>query len=289
MVVFKPDPILTSNHKRVIAAPECGLKDQTRELLMTRDTLSLDGRVAMITGAARGMGREHALLMAERGADIIVNDLNADTAEETAEECRALGRKATAMACDNTDIERFVALIGEHEAEHGRVDILVNNAGIQGNKLSIEEIDEKIWHAMTDIKMKASFFAVRALVPGMKARKYGKIINTSSIFAMEGSFSMSHYTGAASGVLGYVKGWARELAPWNICVNAVAPGTVATELTINSMGWDVIKDFEKTVPMGRLADKKEIAYAVAWLASTETDFLTGQLISPNGGQTIVGI
>ncbi len=256
---------------------------------MTRDTLRLDGRVAMITGAARGMGREHALLMAERGADIIVNDLNADTAEETAKECRALGCKATAMACDNTDIERFVALIGEHEVKHGRVDILVNNAGIQGNKLSIEEVDEKIWHAMTDIKMKASFFAVRALVPGMKARKYGKIINTSSIFAMEGSFSMSHYTGAASGVLGYVKGWARELAPWNICVNAVAPGTVATELTINSMGWDVIKDFEKAVPMGRLADKKEIAYAVAWLASPETDFLTGQLISPNGGQTIVGI
>ena len=256
---------------------------------MTRDTLSLGGRVAMITGAARGMGREHALLMAERGADIIVNDLNADAAEETAEECRALGRKATVMACDNTDIKRFVALIGEHEATHGRVDILVNNAGIQGNKLTIEEIDEDIWHAMTDIKMKATFFAVRALVPGMKERRYGKIINTSSIFAMEGSFSMSHYTGAASGVLGYVKGWARELAPWNICVNAVAPGTVATELTINSMGWDVIKDFEKTVPMGRLADKKEIAYAVAWLASPETDFLTGQLISPNGGQTIVGI
>ncbi|CAN0555646.1 unnamed protein product [Laminaria digitata] len=256
---------------------------------MTRDTLSLDGRVAMITGAARGMGREHALLMAERGADVIINDLSADAAEETAEECRALGRKATVMACDNTDIERFVALIGEHEADHGRVDILVNNAGIQGNKLTIEEIDEDIWHAMTDIKMKASFFAVRALVPGMKARKYGKIVNTSSIFAMEGSFSMSHYTGAASGVLGYVKGWARELAPWNICVNAVAPGTVATELTINSMGWDVIRDFEKTVPMGRLADKKEIAYAVAWLASPETDFLTGQLISPNGGQTIVGI
>ena len=256
---------------------------------MTRDTLSLGGRVAMITGAARGMGREHALLMAERGADIIVNDLNADAAEETAEECRALGRKATVMACDNTDIKRFVTLIGEHEATHGRVDILVNNAGIQGNKLTIEEIDEDIWHAMTDIKMKATFFAVRALVPGMKERRYGKIINTSSIFAMEGSFSMSHYTGAASGVLGYVKGWARELAPWNICVNAVAPGTVATELTINSMGWDVIKDFEKTVPMGRLADKKEIAYAVAWLASPETDFLTGQLISPNGGQTIVGI
>jgi len=256
---------------------------------MTRDTLSLGGRVAMITGAARGMGREHALLMAERGADLILNDLNPETLAATAEDCRALGRKVSEMACDNTDIQRFAALIGEHEADHGRVDILVNNAGIQGNKYSIEEIDEERWDAMTNIKMKASFFAVRAVVPGMKERKYGKIVNTSSIFAMEGSFSMSHYTGAASGVLGYVKGWARELAPWNICVNAIAPGTVATELTINSMGWDVIKDFEKTVPMGRLADKREIAYAVAWLASKESDFLTGQLLSPNGGQTIVGI
>lgn len=256
---------------------------------MTRDTLSLDGRVAMITGAARGMGREHALLMAERGADLILNDLNPETLAATAEDCRALGRKVTEMACDNTDIKRFVSLIGEHEADHGRVDILVNNAGIQGNKYSIEEIDEERWDAMTNIKMKASFFAVRAVVPGMKERKYGKIVNTSSIFAMEGSFSMSHYTGAASGVLGYVKGWARELAPWNICVNAIAPGTVATELTINSMGWDIIKDFEKTVPMGRLADKTEIAYAVAWLASKESDFLTGQLLSPNGGQTVVGI
>lgn len=256
---------------------------------MTRDTLSLAGRVAMITGAARGMGREHALLMAERGADLILNDLNPETLAATAEDCRALGRKVTEMACDNTEIDKFVRLIGEHEADHGRVDIVVNNAGIQGNKYTIEEIDEDIWDAMTNIKMKATFFAVRAVVPGMKDRKYGKIINTSSIFAMEGGFSMSHYNGAASGVLGYVKGWARELAPWNICVNAIAPGTVATELTINSMGWDVIKDFEKTVPMGRLADKKEIAYAVAWLASPESDFLTGQLLSPNGGQTIVGI
>lgn len=256
---------------------------------MTRDTLSLDGRVAMITGAARGMGREHALLMAERGADLILNDLDPNTLAATAEDCRALGRKVTEIACNNTDIKRFVALIGEHEADHGRVDILVNNAGIQGNKLTIEEIDEDIWEAMTAIKMKATFFAAKAVVPGMKERKYGKIVNTSSIFAMEGSFSMSHYTGAASGVLGYVKGWARELAPWNICVNAIAPGTVATELTINSMGWDVIRDFEKTVPMGRLADKKEIAYTVAWLASPESDFLTGQLLSPNGGQTIVGI
>ncbi len=175
---------------------------------MTRETLRLDGRIAMITGAARGMGREHALLMAERGADLILNDLDADVLARTAEDCRALGRTVTELACDNTDIGNFTRLIGEHEAEHGRVDILVNNAGIQGNKYTVEEIDEEIWEAMTFIKMKATFFAARAVIPGMKKRKYGKLINVSSIFAMEGSFSMSHYTGAASGVLGYAKGWA---------------------------------------------------------------------------------
>lgn len=243
----------------------------------------------MVTGAARGMGREYALLMAERGADLILNDLDAPVLQETAEDCRALGSTVTEMACDNTDISNFISLIEQHEAMHGRVDILVNNAGIQGNKYTIEEIDEEIWEAMTFVKLKATFFAARAVIPGMKERKYGKLINVSSVFAMEGSFSMSHYTGAASGVLGYAKGWARELAPWNICANAIAPGTVATDLTINSMGWDVINKFKKTVPMQRLAEKKEIAYAVAWLASPESDFFTGQLISPSGGQTIVGI
>ena len=169
---------------------------------MTRKTLSLGGRIAMITGAARGMGREHALLMAERGADLILNDLDAEALNETAEECRSFGRTVTEMACDNTDIPNYIRLIGEHQAQHGRVDILVNNAGIQGNKYIVEEIDEEIWEAMTFIKMKATFFAACAVIPGMKKRKYGKLINVSSIFAMEGSFSMSHYTGAASGVLG---------------------------------------------------------------------------------------
>ena len=199
----------------------------------------------MITGAARGMGREHALLMAERGADLILNDLDAEALNETAGECRSFGRTVTEMACDNTDIPNYIRLIGEHEAQHGRMDILVNNAGIQGNKYIVEDIDEEIWEAMTFIKMKGHILCSPRRDPGMKKRKYGKLINVSSIFAMEGSFSMSHYTGAASGVLGYAKGWARELAPWNICANAVAPGTVETDLTINSMGWDVIHEFRK--------------------------------------------
>lgn len=253
-------------------------------------SLQLDGRVALITGSGRGLGREYALMLAGRGADVIVNDINPDNAGATAEAVRALGRRASVIACDATDTVRLAALIGDAAAEHGHIDILVNNAGVQGNDLPIEAIDERTFDALMAVKLKASFFATRAVVPGMKARRYGKIINISSNFAMEGSTTMSHYTGAASGMLGFTKAWAREFAPWGICVNAVAPALVVTDLTVGSMGWDRIHAIEKRVPLGgRLADKKEIAYAVAWLASAETDFMTGQVLAPNGGITIVGI
>ncbi len=250
----------------------------------------LDGRVALITGAGRGMGRSHALLMAERGADIVVNDINGDNAEATAEMVRERDRRATVIAADVTNVGGFAKRIAAAEAEHGRIDILVNNAGVQGNALAIEDIDEAIYDAMTGVKLKASFFAARAVVPGMTTRGYGKIINISSSFAMEGSTSMSRYTGAAAGMLGFTKAWARELAPWKICVNAVAPSLVITDLTINSMGWDLIREVESRIPLGgRTAKPEEISYAVAWLASPETDFMTGQVVAPNGGMPIVGI
>lgn len=253
-------------------------------------TGNLAGRVALITGGGRGLGRSHALLLAERGADIILSDINSETAGATCAEIEALGRKATPIIHDVTDIEGFAARVAEAESAHGKIDILVNNAGIQGNALKIEEIDEAVYDAMTGVKMKASFFAAKAVVGGMKARNYGKIVNISSNFAMQGHDSMSHYVGAASGMLGFTKAWAREFAPWNVCVNAVAPALVITELTKNSMGWDRIRAIEERVPLGaRTADAKEISYAVAWLAGPETDFMTGQVVSPNGGLTIVGI
>ena len=245
----------------------------------------LAGKRALITGSGRGLGRSHALLMAERGADIVISDVNTDNAEGTAEEIRALGREATVVVHDVTDVQGFAARL-----DGLRIDILVNNAGIQGNDLVIEDIDEAIYDAMVGVKMKASFFAARAVVPGMKANGGGKIVNISSNFAMQGSPTMSHYTGAAAGMLGFTKAWAREFAPWNICVNAVAPALVVTDPTINSMGWDRIREVEKQFPLGgRTVAPIEVSYAVAWLASGEADFVTGQVISPNGGLTIVGI
>lgn len=250
---------------------------------------SLQGRVALVTGAGAGMGRSHATLLAERGADVIVQDVNAAAAAGTAELIRAHGRRVHILIGDVQDVGALQRGIGEAEAAMGKIDILVNNAGVAGQGLPIEKIDEAAFDRMFGVHVKGSFFAAQAVVPGMKARRYGKIINISSNFAMGGSAFASHYAAAKSALSGFVKSWARELAPYNIMVNAVAPGLLETDLTRASLGLERIRKMEGEVPLGRLAQPLEISYAVAWLASAEADFMTGQVVAPNGGVTIVGI
>lgn len=249
----------------------------------------LEGKVALITGSARGMGRSHALLMAERGADIIVHDIRAEQAEETAEDVRKLGRKARVVIADVRDVPSFTEGIRGAEREHGRIDILVNNAGVAGMRRPIEEIDETIFDEMFGVHVKGTFFATQTVVPGMKQRRDGKIVNISSIYAMGGSTYASHYAAAKSAISGFTKAWARELAQHNIMVNAVAPGFVLTDMTSHSNPIEKIREREKTMPLGRYCDPIDISYAVAWLASAETDMITGQVVSPNSGEYIVGI
>lgn len=248
----------------------------------------LFGKVALVTGAARGMGRSHALLLAERGADVIVNDVDAAPLQETIAAISRTGRRALAIPRDVRDVEALAAEIGAAERAMGRIDILVNNAGVGGQGLTIERIDEATFDRMFGVHVKGAFFATQAVVPGMKRRRYGKIINISSNFAMGGSAFASHYAAAKSALSGFTKAWARELAPFNIQVNAVAPGLLETDLTLSSIGPERIRAMAAEVPLGRIAQPIEISYAVAWLASPETDFMTGQVISPNGGVTIVG-
>jgi 3-oxoacyl-[acyl-carrier protein] reductase len=251
---------------------------------------SFEGRVAAITGAGRGMGRAHACLLAERGAaGIIVQDILEAEAAETVRMIRDAGGKAEAIICDVTDVTRLQAELREAERRFGRIDILINNAGIGGEE-AIEEITEKQFDRMFAVHVKGSFFATQAVVPGMKARRTGKIINISSIWGMVGHHAASDYCGAKAALLGLTKAWARELAPWNIHVNAVAPGGVITEMVLQQPNIETrMAEKIKLVPLGRYADPIELAYTVAFLASSEADFITGQLISPNGGQTIVGI
>lgn len=247
----------------------------------------LEGKIALITGSGDGMGRAHAILMAERGADIIVSDIRAEPAQATAEAVRKLGRRAHVVVADMADVAQVRNMAEEGAARLGPVDILVNNAGY-GQRLETMDITEADFDRMFAVHVRGSFFAAQAVIPAMKERRRGKIINISSMWGMTGAPVASHYCAAKAALLGFTKAWAKELAPWNIHVNAVAPGGVRSGGPLKLDNSEILKAKEAKVPLKRYCEPVEISYAVAYLASPESDFVTGQVISPNGGEVIVG-
>jgi 3-oxoacyl-[acyl-carrier protein] reductase len=254
-----------------------------------------DGRVALITGSGKGMGRSHAETLAARGARIVVQDIDRPAAEETAEALRAQGNKSGVgepilAIADISDVAAITEAIREAEAEAGRIDILVNNAGIPGGSPAMEEIDEATYDRMFDVHVKGSFFATKAVLPGMKAQGGGKIVNIASVAAMGVVGSRAHYCAAKGAMLAMTKSWAREFAPWKINVNCVSPGWVMTPMVhaVTTAEWRKAH-IEAEIPLGRYAETWEISALIAFLCSAEADFITGQTVSPNGGQVIAGI
>lgn len=249
--------------------------------------MKLDGKVAIVTGAGSGMGRAIAHGYAREGARVVVSDVNASAAQSVVDEITRAGGVASASQTDVRDQAQVQAMVDLAVANYGGLDILVNNAGV-GEHASVDEVTPESFQRMFDIHVKGSFFCGQAVIPSMKERRRGKIVNISSIWGMNGADTASHYCAAKAALLGLTKAWAKELAPWNIHVNAVCPGGVITEMPIRVQGWDKIREKEKRVPLGRWAQPEEISYAVAFFAGGESDFVTGQAISPNGGETIVG-
>jgi len=250
----------------------------------------LTDKVALITGSGRGMGRSHAELMAREGAKIIVHDMDPDLVHETSTRVRDAGGEAREIVCDITDVDQMSREIAEAQRVWGTVDILVNNAGID-TPGDLHEISEESFDRMFDVHVKGSFFTTRTVVSGMKQNGYGKIVNISSIWGTVGHRSHSHYCGAKAALLGLTKAWAKEFAPYNITVNAVAPGGVITEMALeeNNGMEGIRRRAERDIPLKRYAETIEISHTVLFLVSPESDFITGQVISPNGGETIVGI
>jgi 3-oxoacyl-[acyl-carrier protein] reductase len=244
-----------------------------------------EDQVAFVTGSASGIGRAEAVLLAERGADVVVHDVDAAGAEETARQVRDTGRRAHLIVADIADLDRMRSEVRTAEAAMGRIDILVNNAGITGKQLPLEEIDETAFDRMFEVTVRGSFFLTQAVLPGMKARRSGAIINTSSDLAMLGSARMSHYAAAKAVMLGLTKAWAKELAPFNIRVNAIVPGVTDTAMP----SAETKQRWAERIPLKRVGEPREVAYAVAYLASSEANFVTGQVLSPSGGGVIVGI
>jgi len=248
---------------------------------------ALSNKIALITGSGDGMGRAHALLMAERVADIVVSDIRAEAAEETASLVRRLGRRAHIGVVDVADVDGVRRMTAEAASVLGPIDILVNNAGY-GQRSETPDISEQDLDRMIAVHVRGSFFCGQAVIPAMKERRSGKIVNISSMWGMTGAPVAPHYCAAKAALLGLTKAWAKELAPWNIHVNAVAPGGVRSGGPIKLDNPEILRAKEAKVPLKRYCEPIEIAYAVAYLASPEADFVTGQVISPNGGETIVG-
>jgi len=232
----------------------------------------LDGKTALVTGGGGpAMGSAHCQALAAKGAHVIVQDMREDHAAAVVADIHAQGGSAEPMTGDITQLDPFLVSLNEVISSTGTIDILVNHAG------------------MMNVHVKGSFFITQAVVPEMKTKGYGKIINIASEFCLYGSPLASHYTAAKSALLGLTKSWARELAPFGVRVNAVAPSLMESELTRASVGDAFLKDQGASAPFGRLALPEDIAGVVTFLAGPESDFISGQTISPNGGNTIVGI
>lgn len=242
----------------------------------------LEGKVALITGASRGIGREIALTFAAYGAIVVVNyNGSRKKAEEVVGEIEAAGGKACAIRCSVADYEACGAMITEIMEKYGRLDILVNNAGITKDNL-VMKISEADFDAVLDTNLKGTFNCIKQVYRPFLKQKSGRIINMTSVTGLLGNAGQANYAASKAGVIGLTKSVARELASRGITVNAIAPGFIATDMTAAMS--DTAKEATlKQIPLGRIGAPKDIAETAAFLASDKAAYITGQVISVDGG------
>jgi 3-oxoacyl-[acyl-carrier protein] reductase len=244
--------------------------------------IDLTGKCAVITGGSRGIGRAIALRLAQQGADVAFSFRgNADAAHATQADIAALGRQAIAIQADVALPESADALIKEALEFLGKVDILVNNAGVTRDDL-IMRMSVDAWREVLETNLFGAFYAIKAVTRPMLKAKSGRIINITSVSGQAGQMGQANYSSAKAGLIGLTKATARELASRGITANAVAPGFVLTELT-QDLSQELKDELIKRTPLGRFGETAEIANAVAFLASDEAAYITGQVLAVDGG------
>ena len=250
------------------------------------DFCSMQGRVAVITGAARGIGRAIAEKFAILGADVVIADMLVELAETTAKEIsEATERNTLAVKVDVTDTKSVSEMIDQAMQKFGRVDILVNNAGITRDTL-ILRMEEADWDAVLAVNLKGAFNCSKAVIRPMMKQRYGRIVNISSVSGQAGQAGQTNYSASKAGLIGFTKALAREVASRQITVNAVAPGFIPTSLT-NDLSEDLKKSILGATPAGRMGKPEEIAAAVVFLASEEAAYITGQVLGVDGGMAMM--
>ncbi len=242
---------------------------------------SLIGRIALVTGGSQGIGRAIALVLAESGADVAVMARSLDKCEAVAEEIRSRGRRALAVRADLAVAEEIEAVVARVGRELGPISILVNNAAITRDGLMLR-MKREDWDEVIKTNLTGAFLLTQQVLPMMTRARYGRIINLTSVVAQAGNIGQVNYTSAKAGLIGFTKAVAREYAARNITVNAIAPGYIETPMT-EAMSQSAREAWLMQIPLKRAGTALEVAYAVAFLASEEAGYITGQVLNVNGG------
>jgi 3-oxoacyl-[acyl-carrier protein] reductase len=246
--------------------------------------MRLKDKVALVTGSARGIGRDIALAFAKEGADVVISDVNIELAEATAKEIASLGRRSLALKLDVTKSSEVEESINKILDKFSKIDILVNNAGITKDGL-ILRMSESDWDAVINVNLKGTFNCTKAVSRVMLKAKCGKIVNVASIIGIIGNAGQANYSASKAGIIALTKTTAKELGSRGICVNAVAPGFIQTEMT-DKLPEEIKEKMLKAIPLARFGKPSEVASLCLFLASQDADYITGQTIVIDGGMVM---
>lgn len=246
--------------------------------------MRLQGKTALITGGAAGIGRETATLFAQEGARVIIADYNKQQGEEAIQALLQKGADAHFIEVDVSDSGSVTKMAAEALARYDAVDVLINNAGITQDR-TLAKMTEEEWHRVIQVNLNGVFYCTKALIHSMIERGSGKIISTASVVGVHGNIGQTNYAAAKAGIIGMTKTWAKELGPKGIQANAVAPGFIETGMVAN-MPEKVIQQMLEKIPLRRLGQPIDVANAYLFLASSESDYVNGTVLEVNGGLVI---